>query len=137
MPTIRQKKLARAVVDNLSQEKPLNKQELVASVGYTLASADKKATEILESKGVQEELKAFGFNSDKAKEVVAEILLGGENDTVRLKAADMIFKVNSDYAPEKHVTLNVNTTGNEQALVLAEAAYLAQLDEPTGPAESA
>ena len=38
MATIRQKKLAKAVVENIQAVKPLNKQELVASVGYTPGS---------------------------------------------------------------------------------------------------
>ena len=137
MATIRQKKLAKAVVENIQAVKPLNKQELVASVGYTPASADKKATEILESKGVQEELKAFGFNSDTAKQVVAEILIAGENDTVKLKAADMIFKVNSDYAPEKHENINYDINVNELAIKAAETAYLQHLDESSEPTQIA
>lgn len=107
MATIRQKKLAKAVVENINAAEPLNKQELVASVGYSDASADKKATEILESKGVQTELRKLGFDSDNAKKVVGEIL---DDVTVepqhRLNAADKIFKVNGDYAPERHVNLN-------------------------------
>jgi hypothetical protein len=39
MGTIRQKKLANAVVENLHATKPLNKQELVVSVGYSAAKA--------------------------------------------------------------------------------------------------
>lgn len=121
MATIRQKKLAKAVVQNLQAKDPLNKQELVASVGYTPASADKKATEILESKGVQDELRAYGFDTDKAKEVVAEILIAGENDAVKLKAADMIFKVNDVYAAEKRVNLNIGYEHTKpEAIELAE-----------------
>lgn len=120
MPTIRQKKLARAVVDNLSQEKPLNKQELVASVGYSELTADRRAKDMLESPGVVAELVSFGFNEDKAKEVVAGILIGGENDTVKLKAADMIFKVNGTYAAEKHVNLNIHQDNNASLDALIE-----------------
>lgn len=114
MPTIRQKKLAKAVVENLSREQPLNKQELVASVGYTPASADKKATEILASSGVQEELAILGFDPETAKQVVGQILTNGENDSVKLKAADMIFKVAGSYAAEKHVNLNIHTEQNDK-----------------------
>ncbi len=106
MSTIRQKKLAEAVVNNFMAEQPLNKQELVASVGYSTLSADRKATEILESKGTQEELALLGFDSINAKRVVAEAL----NDPKaqwkdRLKAADMVFDVNGDKAPEKHIVV--------------------------------
>ncbi len=114
MATIRQKRLARATIENIQATEPLNKQQLVASVGYSEIVAYKKATEILESKGVQEELKKLGFDPDSAREVVAEILLAGENDTVKLKAADMIFKVHGTYAAEKHVNLNVDVPASER-----------------------
>lgn len=110
MGTIRQKKLAQAVVKNFSLAKPLNKQELVASVDYSLLNADRNAKAILEAPGVNQELVILGFDPEKAKEVVSEILIGGENDTVKLKAADMIFKVHGTYAAEKHVNLNINQT---------------------------
>jgi len=121
MSTIRQKKLAHSIVENLQVNKPLNKQELVASVGYSDASADKKATEILESKGVQQELKKLGFDPETARKVVGQILLEGENDNVKLKAADMIFKVHGEYAPEKHVNLNMDVEPSEK---IKEAAKL-------------
>ncbi len=114
MATIRQKKLARALVDNTQVDKPLNKGELVVSVGYSEESGKKKATEILESKGVQNELIALGFTEDKAKETVAEILVAGEDDNVKLKAADMIFKVQGTYAPEKRLNLNLDGNSSER-----------------------
>lgn len=101
MATQRQKKLAKGIVENVSRQKPLNKQELVESAGYAPLTADRTAKEVIESKGVQEELVNLGFTEDKAKKVVAEILEFGENDTVKLKAAEMIFKVHGTFAPEK------------------------------------
>lgn len=79
----------------------------MANSGYG-PSMSKNPKVVLESIGVKEELKNYGFDSDKAKEVVGEILIAGENDTVRLNAAKEIFKVNGDYAAEKHVNLNIN-----------------------------
>lgn len=113
MPTIRQKKLANSLVENLQADKPLNKQELVASVGYSPNVAEKKAKEIIESKGTQQELRKLGFDPDTAKEIVGEILTAGENDTVKLKAADMVFKVHGSYAAEKHVNLNLEVEADE------------------------
>lgn len=107
MATLRQKKLADALIENSLANTPLNKQELVASVGYSEIVAEKKATEIIESKGTQKELAKRGFHPDTAREVVGEILLAGENDNVKLKAADMIFKVHGNYAAEKHLNVNV------------------------------
>jgi len=74
----------------------------VASVGYSVLSADKKATEIIESKGTIDALNDYGFNLDNAKMVVAEILLDSKTDkNTRLNAAKEVFKVFGEYAPEK------------------------------------
>lgn len=112
MASIRQEKLASAAVDNIKLPKPLNKKELVVSVGYSELSGIKKASEILNSKGVKEELKKLGFDKETAKEVVGEIVQFGENDNVKLKAADMIFKAEDVYAPEKHLNANYNAELN-------------------------
>lgn len=110
MATIRQKKLAKKIVKNLSIEKPLNKLELVASVGYSKMSAEKKATEIIESKGVKKELEILGFTSENAKSVVSELLNNPyEESAIRLNAAKEVFKVFGDYAAEKTLSLNVNS----------------------------
>lgn len=76
MATIRQKKLAKAAIENLSKDNPLNKQELVASVGYSEIVADKKATEILNSKGVVEELANFGLTEEFIKTALVEDIKG-------------------------------------------------------------
>lgn len=108
MSTLRQKKLAKALVENTQREEPLNKEQLVGSVGYSELSAEHKATEIIESKGVQEELKILGFDEDTAKRVVAEILDNPDlKPEPRLKAAEMVFKVHGTFAPDKHINLNV------------------------------
>lgn len=120
MATIRQRKLAKAIVENLAVEEPLNKQELVESAGYSTKSATQAAKQIIESPGVKESLVSFGFNEDKAKEVVAEILVAGENDTVKLKAAEMIFKVHGSFAPEKHLSLNVEAVMTPDLKELAD-----------------
>lgn len=109
MATLKQKKLARNIVENAKRDKPLNKQELVASVGYSIPSAEHKATEILESKGVKEELEELGFNEGNAKRVVGKILdSDSEESKDRLKAAEMIFKVHGSFAPEKSIQLNIS-----------------------------
>lgn len=123
------------MVDNLSLDKPKTAGEVLKSVGYG-TGLQNQPKRVLQSEGVQEELKNYGFDPEEAKRIVGEILVGGENDTVKLKAADMIFKVHSTYAPEKSLNVNVHMSGNEQALSAAEQAYLAQLDGTTEPAES-
>ena len=71
-------------------------------------SARAIASQNLTKPPIVEELRKLGFDSNNAKRVVAEILNGDEEESRdRLKAAEQVFKVNSDYAPEKRVTLNV------------------------------
>lgn len=108
MATIRQKKLAKAIVENLENPEPKTKGELLESVGYSPDTAKAKPGEIIEQKGVQEELIRLGFTEDNAKSVVAEILNNPSVDpNSRLKAADMTFKVHGSYAPEKSVQVQV------------------------------
>lgn len=108
MSTPRQRILAENIVKNAKRKKPLNKKELLVSSGYSEISAVASPGFIINQKGVQEELENLGFNADSAKRVVAEIL--GKRyaeDKDRLKAAEIIFKVTGDFAPEKHINLNV------------------------------
>ncbi|MEK9208102.1 MAG: hypothetical protein AAB922_06450 [Patescibacteria group bacterium] len=108
MSTLLQKELAQNIVKNAKSPKRKNKKDLLVSTGYAISTAESEARLILESKGVQGELKALGFDEDSAKQVVGEILL---DDSVepqhRIKAASEIFKVSGSYAPEKHVNYNV------------------------------
>lgn len=102
MATERQKKLAKAIVENSRAAKPLNKQELVVSSGYGIITADRHSKEIMEQKGVQKELAVLGFTEENAMKVVQEIMLDARADKPsRLKASDMVFKVHGTYAPEK------------------------------------
>lgn len=120
MATLRQKKLAKALVENEQATEPLNAGQLLESIGYSAATARGIPGEIIESQGVQSELIKLGFTPDKAKETVAEILIGGENDTVKLKAADMVFKVHGTYAAEKHISVVVNVEETERVKQLAD-----------------
>lgn len=84
------------------------------SVGYSPASAEKKTAEILNSKGVINELHRLNFSEEKAKEVVGEILQFGDSDQSRLKAAELTFKVEGSFAPEKRVNVNLDGTPTER-----------------------
>lgn len=102
MATERQRKLAKAIVENAVAKKPKNKKELLVSSGYSVISAEASPGVIIEQKGVQEELRILGFDSESAKKVVSEILNGDKiAPKDRLRAADMVFKVDGTYAPEK------------------------------------
>lgn len=106
MATIMQEKLAENIVKNAKARKPKNKKELLVSAGYSEITAQANPGFILEQKGVKEALEQLGFHSDNAKRVVAEILNKKKaQDKDRLKAADMIFDVHGDKAPEKHIVV--------------------------------
>lgn len=123
MATQRQKKLAQAIVENLQSEETKTAGELLEKVGYS-EHLVKQPGRVMEQEGVKEELALLGFNENRAKAVVSEILETSE-DHNRLKAADMIFKVHGSYAPEKSVNLNLNATTN-----LSEE-QIAQINEIT------
>lgn len=115
MPTIRQKKLAQAIVANLVTEKPRNKTQLLESSGYSTVSAKASAKDLMERPGVQKELHELGFSVDNAKKIIGAILNANtvyemvtpEN---QIRAAQEVFKVTGEYASEKHTNLNINVT---------------------------
>ena len=101
MATLKQKALAKAIVENAEREKPLNKKELVVSSGYSVISAESSAHLLMEQAGVKAELAVLGFDVATAKSVVGEILTDERKmPKDRLKAADMVFKVHGAYVPE-------------------------------------
>ncbi len=111
MATVKQKKLAEAIVLNSKSDKPLNKKQLLVSVGYAPSTADVKQGEIMEQKGVKEELEILGFTEAAAMSVVSEILNNKQVDpNARLKAADQVFKVRGTYAPEKSIVANIQVS---------------------------
>lgn len=113
MATRLQRKLAEEIIKDAKSKRPRQKQDLVVSVGYSPVTADNKAGEIIDSKGVREVLTEMGFSEDGAKAVVAEILY--DKSVVassRLSAADQVFKVHGSYAPDKHVNMNVEVKAN-------------------------
>lgn len=104
MATLLQKNLAKNIVENAKAKKPKNKEQLVISSGYAVKTAEGHAPDIMEQKGVKEELKALGFDPENAKRKVGRILDSDKSqDKDVLKAADMVFKVHGTYAPEKSI----------------------------------
>lgn len=97
-----------------------------------LANYDTESERVAEAIGsenlskpiIVDELKKMGFDSNNAKRVVGEIL----NDDVnpeprdRLKAAELIFKVGGDFAPEKslvgHIELKPSEDIEEYAIAI-------------------
>lgn len=115
MATVRQAKLARAIVENSKRVKPLNKKELLVSVGYSPVTADVKQGEIMEQKGVKEELEILGFTEHAAMRVVEEIMHNPKVDpSARLKATDQVFKVHGTYAPEKSIVASIQVSEDKR-----------------------
>lgn len=84
-------------------------------------TANAISVENLQKPSIIAELHKLGFDSNNAKRVVSEILNDETNEPKdRLKAAENVFKVNGDYAPEKHVNLNVKVEPNERLKALAD-----------------
>ena len=120
MATLKQKNLARELVNNITRKPIKTAAELLVNAGYDETTALASPGRTIKQIGVIEELDKLGFNEDKAKEVVAQILSSEDEDAKdRLKAAEMVFKVYGSFAPEKHVNLNVKVEPNERIKGLA------------------
>ena len=121
-PTPRQRRVAQLIVDSASGKRPDIKTtgDLVIEAGYS-ATIKEVPHKILDTSGVQIALRELGFNPEGAKKVVESIMYNENSaDKDRLKASDMVFKVHGTYAPDKHVSLNIDTTvDNERIIELA------------------
>lgn len=85
-------------------------KEVASVIGY----------ENLTKPQIVNELKKLGFDSNNAKRVIGEIL----NDTAaepkdRIKAAENVFKVHGDYAPDKFVSLSAIVEISKEDIDLA------------------
>jgi len=121
MATTKQKNVAKEIVENAGREKPKTDKEILKCSNYSQSVVDTKSTKIINSEGVQQELQVLGFTSKNAKTVVSEILLNSDarhND--RLKAADMVFKVDGTYAPEKKAILTQKVESNAKTKELTD-----------------
>ena len=83
-------------------------------------TANSISVENLHKPAIVEELQKLGFDSNNAKRVVGEILNDETNEPKdRLKAAENVFKVHGDYAPDKSVALNIAVLPSEKIKELA------------------
>lgn len=111
MGTLRQKRLARAIVDDLPNAPPATGGQLLAKVGYS-HNLVKQPGRVLEAVGVTEELMALGFSVEEADRTVAHVLKTAKKDNDRLGAADRIYKRYGANAPDKTESTNVNVNVN-------------------------
>ena len=109
MATLRQKRLAKNLVEAVSNGEFNRLDEILVSSGYSQKTAEGGPAAIIAQPGVQEEMRILGFDPETAKGVVSEILTNVEEKARdRLTAADMTFKVHGTYAPEKRQVVQVN-----------------------------
>lgn len=108
MPTVKQKRAAKLIIENSKLNNPKTGGEIVESSGYGV-SMKKNPQVVLNSEGVKEALEESGFTEENAKKVVESIMLNERVEpNARLKASDMVFKVHGSYAPDKSVNININ-----------------------------
>ncbi len=107
MATTKQKKVAQLIVENIAVDKPLTGGQMLEKVGYSKGIAE-YPSRVIESAGVQDELKILGFSIEEADKTISHLLKHGEKEETKIKAAQEIYKRLSGYAAEKHVNLNVN-----------------------------
>lgn len=118
MGTLMQQKAAELTVEKVGKKKKLVKAEILAEAGFSKAM-QKNPDKVFDTEGFKEELAKLGFDSNNAKRVVAEILNKKyAEDKDRLKAADMIFTVHGDKAPDKTINFNVNIEEERNTLKL-------------------
>lgn len=83
-----------------------------------MAVARASAARTIGEKGVIEALATYGFTEENAKAVVSQIMTDEDTEGhVRLKAADMMFKVAGSYAPEKK---DITTAGEKLSSLTPE-----------------
>ena len=108
MPTLRQRQLAKKIVEASTKYPLPTAGEIMVSAGYSLKTSLASPGRQIALKGTQEALEEFGFDEESAKRVVQRILHKGKSERNQLSAADMIFKVQGSYAAQKTVNLNLN-----------------------------
>lgn len=113
MATLKQKELAKAIIDNVRKGNPETASHLMARVGYSRVTIDKLVNRTIQSEGVRSALNDFGFNEDNAKKIVGKFVKTPIDETkitpeIQLRAAQEIFKVHGSYAPEKSQSVSVN-----------------------------
>jgi len=76
--TERQKALAKELIANTKRAKPLNKSEMLESVGYTRNTARHKTPDIINAPGVQRDVLPVVEKMIKARDRAIDLLAGKE-----------------------------------------------------------
>lgn len=119
MPTTKQRKLAKELMDNALLDKPKGSTELLEKVGYATNTAEHKQKSIIEAQGVKDALAEYGLTEElittalvsdiqnKEKNRLGELRLGAEllgkldkkNEGNRTVIVVVSTESNSRYAP--------------------------------------
>lgn len=100
-PTLNQKKVAKLIVENLKNGKKISGKKILEEAGYGKGMG-KHAGQVINSKGVKEELKNLGFTVDNAKNVLGKLIDDPNTEAnVKVNVAKEIFKVHGTYAAQK------------------------------------
>lgn len=94
----------------------------MVDAGYSEKTAEGSTAVIFKQPGtinaINVALEQAGFDSNNAKRVVAEIMnKSSAEDKDRINAAKLVFEVNGDFAPDKSISLNLNTEDLKKAIV--------------------
>lgn len=146
MATQRQKKLAKAIVENAVAEKPKTMGELVENSGYSKNTATKQLPAVVNQKGVQDEiktmigaLKAQGITPVKIAEKI-NVLLNAEKKVRQIIRGELTTEyeeedtnaidkgithslklgIGGGYAPEKSLNVNVSVIDDEAITKIAD-----------------
>ena len=109
-PTQRQRKFAKALINNQLKDKPDNITYLSESVGYSKETARTQQKRVLQAEGTKEALKEYGFDEDSAKRYLSNVLNKPNKEANGVRACELIFKVVGSFAPEKK---NIKVTSIE------------------------
>ena len=99
-PTLKQKRVAKQIVEAIKLDSPPTGGEIVENSGYG-KSMRLFPGRILESLGVKEELKRLGFSVEAADQVIWEMLHEGKKEETKIKAAQEIYKRMGAYEDTK------------------------------------
>lgn len=82
MPTLKQKKVAKALLKNASADNALNRTEMLQKVGYSTSMAKARGKDIIESQGVKDALAELGLTE--------ELIVGSLIEDIKLKPQDRL-----------------------------------------------
>ncbi len=121
MPTLKQRRLAKGLAEAIVNDEKISVSKIIEKAGYSNSIAYHHQKEIVESRGTQEALKTHGFDLLETDNVVRGILLNGEKEETKLRAADIVYKrIPTGYAATRSESENKNFNANLNLDLTAE-----------------